>query len=78
MSTERVTVRRSSPWVGVIWVGFVVAALMALDVFGPIVYGVAVPATVAGLFLAVRRSGAGASRRAAVCHRQDLVAYGVL
>ena len=76
MSTEHETQQPPPPWVGVIWVGFVVAALMALDVFGPIVYGFAVPAAAAGLYLAVRPS-AGSPRRAAA-DRQDLVAIGAL
>ena len=65
MSTEHETRQPPQPWVGVIWVGFVVAALMALDVFGPIVYGFVVPAAAAGLYLAVGRRSAGSSRRAA-------------
>jgi uncharacterized protein len=77
MSTECETEQSPQPWAGVIWVGFVVVALMALDLFGPIVYGVAVPAAAAGLHLAVRRRSAGPSRRAAV-DRQDLVAIGAL
>ena len=77
MSTEHETEQPPQPWVGAMWVGFVVAALMALDVFGPIVYGVVVPAAAAGLCLAVWRRGAQSSRRAAA-DRQDLVAIGAL
>ena len=77
MSTEHETEQPPQPWVGAIWVGFVVAALMALDLFGPIVYGVAVPAAAAGLYLAGRRRVVGSSRRAAA-DRQDLIAIGAL
>jgi membrane protease YdiL (CAAX protease family) len=77
MSTEREAEQPSPPSGGVLWVGFVVAALMALELFGPIVYGAAIPAAAAGLYLAVRRRSAGPSRRAAA-DRQDLLAIGAL